>query len=399
MDMGTNTPGALRHVLNLKQAGDYNIAVRYTGNTRAGRLTATISGTRTTLRAAATGTNEWKKVSFSATLKEGANTLTLINAGGTAMYIDQIIYTPADLPAEKFHIIVREAEHGSAVADMSEAAEGDTVTLKVMPEDGYALAGWTVERGSVTVNEDGTFVMPDDNVTLTPIFKDITAIYVLDFTNLLGGTLPPGWRTVQGSSEVHEYPNTYTSGGRIFTGFTGYQGSAIYWRENCAEYGRQSNYPLTLKEGSYKLTFACAAWKGTPKYIARILDADGNVVATSSAYSATPNANGNNSASLSAAKTYELEFDIAEEDNYIISFLNNGTGFDEFLLLDCRLNSKLPPGDVNGDGVVDLTDAIMIVYYSLGVTQEGFRETAADVNGDGQIDLTDAITVVYMSLQ
>lgn len=55
-------------------------------------------------------------------------------------------------------------------------------------------------------------------------------------------------------------------------------------------------------------------------------------------------------------------------------------------------------GDVNGDGNVDLTDAIMIVYYSLGAEPVGFNEAAADVNSDGNIDLTDAIEVVYSSL-
>ncbi|MBR1665569.1 MAG: dockerin type I repeat-containing protein [Bacteroidaceae bacterium] len=56
------------------------------------------------------------------------------------------------------------------------------------------------------------------------------------------------------------------------------------------------------------------------------------------------------------------------------------------------------PGDANGDGNVDLTDAIMIVYSSLGVVQPGLIEKAADVNGDSEIDLTDAIIVVYKSL-
>lgn len=55
-------------------------------------------------------------------------------------------------------------------------------------------------------------------------------------------------------------------------------------------------------------------------------------------------------------------------------------------------------GDVNNDGRVDLTDAIMIVYRSLGSTPAGFVEEAADVSDDNRIDLTDAITVVYMSL-
>ena len=55
-------------------------------------------------------------------------------------------------------------------------------------------------------------------------------------------------------------------------------------------------------------------------------------------------------------------------------------------------------GDVNGDGSVDLTDAIMIVYYSLGQQPEGFIEKAGDMNDDSSIDLTDAIIVVYKSL-
>lgn len=60
--------------------------------------------------------------------------------------------------------------------------------------------------------------------------------------------------------------------------------------------------------------------------------------------------------------------------------------------------SDFTPGDANGDGNVDLTDAIMIVYSSLGVEQSGLIEKAADVNGDKEIDLTDAIIVVYKSL-
>ena len=60
--------------------------------------------------------------------------------------------------------------------------------------------------------------------------------------------------------------------------------------------------------------------------------------------------------------------------------------------------SDVITGDVNGDERIDLTDAIMIVYASLGVVQTGFIEKAADVNSDNRIDLTDAIIVVYKSL-
>ena len=55
-------------------------------------------------------------------------------------------------------------------------------------------------------------------------------------------------------------------------------------------------------------------------------------------------------------------------------------------------------GDVNGDGEVDLSDAIMVTYYSLHVEPAYFIKAAADVNGDGEIDLSDAINIIYMSL-
>ena len=55
-------------------------------------------------------------------------------------------------------------------------------------------------------------------------------------------------------------------------------------------------------------------------------------------------------------------------------------------------------GDVNLDSEVDLMDAVMIVYASLGISQTGFIAKAADVNGDGRVDLTDAVIIVYKTL-
>ena len=56
------------------------------------------------------------------------------------------------------------------------------------------------------------------------------------------------------------------------------------------------------------------------------------------------------------------------------------------------------PGDVNSDGEVDLSDAIMVTYYSLHEAPTNFREASADMNGDGTIDLSDAIIIIYKSL-
>ncbi|MBO4314428.1 MAG: glycosyl hydrolase family 98 [Prevotella sp.] len=340
MDMGTNTAGALRHTINIRHAGAYKIIVRYTSPNRSGNITATVNGTKHTMTCEKTNNNEWRKASINTSLNEGNNTLILTNSNGLNMYIDQVTYAPADTPAEQFLITIRDTEHGKANASVASAEEGENVVLTATPDEGYALAGWEVIHGDIAINDDNTFTMPDDNVTLRPIFADMSSVYTLDYTNVLGGNIPEGWRLTQENNDIHEYPNSYSSGGRTFSGFTGFQGKALYWRVGQAEYGRQNAYPLTLQPGSYKLTFAMAAWKETPRYKVRILDTNNNTIAESPIYSATPNANGNTSANIASAKSYELPFDIAQKGNYIISFTNNGTGFDEFLLLECRINSE-----------------------------------------------------------
>ena len=55
-------------------------------------------------------------------------------------------------------------------------------------------------------------------------------------------------------------------------------------------------------------------------------------------------------------------------------------------------------GDVNDDGEIDLSDAIMVTYYSLHIVPSGFILKAADMNADGEVDLSDAIIIIYKSL-
>ena len=51
----------------------------------------------------------------------------------------------------------------------------------------------------------------------------------------------------------------------------------------------------------------------------------------------------------------------------------------------------LLPGDVNGDGKVNLTDAKQVIQYCNGKKKLNSRQKkSADVNGDGKVNLTDA---------
>ena len=171
----------------------------------------------------------------------------------------------------------------------------------------------------------------------------------------------------QENNDIHEYPNSYGSGSRTFVGFTGYQSKGLYWRIGRAEYGMQNAYPLSLEAGNYKLSYAVAAWKATPQYKVSIINkSNAKVVATSSVHSATPNANGNTSANLSSAQLHELTFDITTAGNYVIRFQNNGSGYDEFLLLECRINGK--PNSI--EKILNTSSVPKAIYDIHGVRHE-----------------------------
>jgi hypothetical protein len=260
------------------------------------------------------------------------------------MFIDQVIFTPIEQEAEKFEITIHETADGTAIPNVSAAAEGETVTLTPQASEGCTIIGWNIIHGNITLteNEDGTFsfTMPDDIVTLEPVFKDTAVEYALSFDNVANGGMPEGWRADDGT--MHQYPNTYSSGPRTFKGFTGAYNAALYWRTNFADYGKMSGYPLTLAPGNYRLSYVMAAWLGAPEYKAQILTSAGKVVAETGYTLAQPNIERNQGADMSSAEEHTLEFTITTEGNYVIKFQNNGTGFSEFLLLACKIKNLNP---------------------------------------------------------
>ena len=357
-----NTSSALRHTLKLSEvaAGEYNIRVRYCNSSKAGNIKATVNGTALTMDIEKVAINDWREAVVTATLKAGSNSLVLQNSGAIKMTIDQVIYEPVGTPKEKFNVKVREADFGTVVADVDSAAAGQTVHLTITPAEGYGIKALNIVNSifftqgkTIPVSKDATevsFQMPDDNVTIQPVFYDKAAVYILDFTDVAAGALPEGWRTTDGS-DVRNYPTSNGSGPRTFTGLTGYQGKALYWRTTSAEYGRQSSYPLTLQPGSYQLVFAMAAWKGTPTYQARIIRSNGAAVKASATITAKPDLNGNGAGNISTAERQTLNFEVTTADNYIIQFKEIGSGMQEFLLAECRLR------DLNTTGISTVSAA------------------------------------------
>ncbi|MDE6381223.1 MAG: glycosyl hydrolase family 98 [Muribaculaceae bacterium] len=374
VEMGSDKQASLRHQLRLMEAGDYDVIIRYCNTSSAGDMEVSVNGTVSNVKLDKVKKNEWKKIKVPASLNAGGNTLILTNTGAAAPTIDQIIYMPKGTPEEKYLVTVRECERGGKVsADVREASEGQKVTLTVNPEDGYALKELKIVNSvfysmsaTIEINDGGdiSFTMPDDNVTIQPVFVDTSSIYKLDFTDVANGTIPEGWRCVQENDEIHQYPETYGMGARTFKDFKGYQGKALYWRNDRAEYGAQSNYRLNLEPGDYRLTFAMAAWKEKPSYKVVVRSVDSNsIVAESEVFTTTANANGNTSADLSSEPEHEFEFSLPDAGNYIIQFVDqtNGGGYHEFLLLECKLNKT---GDSGVEGINETQNRIPAGIYT-----------------------------------
>ena len=201
----------------------------------------------------------------------------------------------------------------------------------------------------------------------------MSAVYAIDLKNTLAGTMPKGWRVVAGD-DVHEYPNNYSQGSRTMSGFTGYQGNALYWRDGYASYGEQTSFPLNLQPGHYKLTFAMAAWKGTPQYTVQLLEANTTTnLLNAATYTATPNASGNGAANLSSAAANTLTFDVTEAGNYVVKFVDKSTygGMHEFLLLECRIN------EVTATGISTVMRQAQLpqgIYSASGVRRQSLRQ-------------------------
>ena len=64
---------------------------------------------------------------------------------------------------------------------------------------------------------------------------------------------------------------------------------------------------------------------------------------------------------------------------------------------DAFVNNVVIPGDVTGDGIVDIRDAVLLLQYLAGNTTFNDRQLrAADANADGNVTIADVVTIMQM---
>ena len=89
------------------------------------------------------------------------------------------------------------------------------------------------------------------------------------------------------------------------------------------------------------------------------------------------------------------ELNAAIESVYSVTItVSDGVRTDTISVTINVTDVEMPPVlDVNGDGIVDITDLVMVAA-SFGTTVDPTIPNPADVNDDGVIDLTDLLLVI-----
>ena len=99
---------------------------------------------------------------------------------------------------------------------------------------------------------------------------------------------------------------------------------------------------------------------------------------------------------LAATTTLDGTLKIGIRNTTSVSY--DWTLFDNFRIGYAGRKVTVTPGDVNGDGVIDIVDVTSTISHILGQTPQDFDEEAADVNGDKKVDIVDVTSIIDIIL-
>lgn len=95
------------------------------------------------------------------------------DGNGTCTGKDTIITITTNEPP--YNIVVNNTDNGTAYAGANTALSGTTVTLTATPNTGYQLFRW-IAVPTVSISNENTFVMPSNDIEITPVFKVIPSV-------------------------------------------------------------------------------------------------------------------------------------------------------------------------------------------------------------------------------
>lgn len=135
---------------------------------------------------------------------------------------------------------------------------------------------------------------------------------------------------------------------------------------------------------NHSISSSCRA-NNTYRFIATTFEGDAIPGTSGTLFSVTVKADASLAVSTKLTGTVE---------NIEFNTINNKKLSLDNVSFDITIASSVTKGDVNGDEVVNIADAVCILNYLVGMNPSPFIEAAADVNGDTVIDIADAVHIV-----
>lgn len=91
--------------------------------------------------------------------------------------------------------------------------------------------------------------------------------------------------------------------------------------------------------------------------------------------------------------------DLADPEGFMPHPYFEGDWFVRSVAMTCESGNELIPGDVNGDGTVDVSDALLALRAAMGLVglTDGQMEFA-DMNGDGECGVDDAVVILRWAM-
>ena len=235
-------------------------------------------------------------------------------------------------------------ENGTVEANKAEAAEGETVTLTITPDDGYQLKTVNVTPETldleVVVDENYQFTMPADNVTITAEFEllpppvvenTVTFEAVIDHANV----------DVMVDNEPIESGDVVAEGTEVTIVITPEEDYVVdSVTVECVETAEDPD------EGPAEM----------PRRADVLVEGEGN--------------------------TYTFEM----------------PGAPVIINVSVKYKQSEVPGDLNGDGHVDISDVNICINVILEVNQDEAVKALADLNGDGNVDISDVNAIINIIL-
>ena len=318
-----------------------------------------------------------EKVTITGNLNQDSGTGYLAELNGQTFAATDYVFPSRTANDDKTYTIVLETP---ATNTLTFTPSGDgQVGWKLML---YTSANEPEEEQTITKTVTGTITLPFyDGSTDFAINYDENVIGKVTATVSLGSALGCSTKRIVNGANFNEISTT---------------------EANAQSANSANALTITITTANKDLTFkptniafnACKIGTDGGKFD---LNLDGSVLYSGEAPNRNSETGGyyssyNNSLSSTSATSHSFVYNI-----YALKDKNMGLGN---IVITGELTEKISHiiGDVNSDGLVNITDVVCLVNYVLDSDASNINLEVSDINGDGDINITDVVSLVNIIL-